>query len=721
MSAPSASLRDNDIKFLQEQQQRAAEALSRTEQERDEAIRVAKDYEDQYKRMQEELDLVLRQVVEVDNSSRGTRQELMHLDETIRVTAEHNRLLRESISCEERGLSEANDSGRQLQAEEQRLIRVVADLEGLEKTSHETIFAMEAETSKLRDDWMRVTAEHEQLAQGILNLQSHTKSELDSIEETLKLERKRNTELLIQQRHNEIAEKKIHADIESLKIRQGEEQRELLKLQAILEGSGADSESIARQKAELISKIDEKRALHTRTKSLISDAELQVNKLRETFETTGRSLRESAGNVYVLADQLRILQITRKRNIEENTEKRKNVDTLEKQIINLNAKLSLETDAHAASVGEQRKQEQLVALLRKKYKQLEEALSLAISNQEKVEREFNDAKDRNITLTTQNTYMSNRIEAIEEEQATIRQEMKKVDSEIASFVLQRTQLETTISSHQDALHVLEADVAKIQADLDYIRREDLLDDTGRIRPLLIESDSDSSGLVDKLRINDFLVKAQREPKHAVPMLIEKIAQLLELIHTAQSQADQYLVDLSRSNTYVTTLRDKNRIVTDDVGTLENFRCQALIQMIINSIMNGGRPNLYLSGLGYGKPELDEFIKILRENPDVASRIEKISLKNNKLSDESIDSLFSIVEACGYLRELDLRDNGFSSSELVDFATKLRQMDGITGASKDDKRILASSGAQIRITVLIEGNKPKRDDLPIENLQNSLNN
>ena len=90
----------------------------------------------------------------------------------------------------------------------------------------------------------------------------------------------------------------------------------------------------------------------------------------------------------------------------------------------------------------------------------------------------------------------------------------KIDNEIASYTFQKAELESSIAGQQDALATLETEIAKIQADLDYIRREDMIDDTGRIRPLLIESDLDSSGLVEKLRINEFLVRAQKDPKNA---------------------------------------------------------------------------------------------------------------------------------------------------------------------------------------------------------------
>lgn len=65
-----------------------------------------------------------------------------------------------------------------------------------------------------------------------------------------------------------------------------------------------------------------------------------------------------------------------------------------------------------------------------------------------------------------------------------------------------------------------------------MKREDVLDETGRQRPILIQSNE--STLLEKLQINEFLYEAQQN-KNPVPSLVEKLAQLLELLHTAQGK------------------------------------------------------------------------------------------------------------------------------------------------------------------------------------------
>ena len=58
---------------------------------------------------------------------------------------------------------------------------------------------------------------------------------------------------------------------------------------------------------------------------------------------------------------------------------------------------------------------------------------------------------------------------------------------------------------------------------------------GRTKPVLIESND--SKLAERLQINEFLYSAQ-QARNPVPMIIEKISHVLELLHTAQTQSDQ---------------------------------------------------------------------------------------------------------------------------------------------------------------------------------------
>merc|ERR1712003_501554 len=110
-----------------------------------------------------------------------------------------------------------------------------------------------------------------------------------------------------------------------------------------------------------------------------------------------------------------------------------------------------------------------------------------------------------------------------------------------------------------------------------IKREDMLDESGRTKPILIESDSK---LIERLQVNEFLFSAQ-QARNPVPMLVEKVSHLLEMLHTAQAQADLYLQDLQRSNTMLTALRQKNMVLYEKVQMCETWKMRALLKIASN--------------------------------------------------------------------------------------------------------------------------------------------
>ena len=134
-----------------------------------------------------------------------------------------------------------------------------------------------------------------------------------------------------------------------------------------------------------------------------------------------------------------------------------------------------------------------------------------------------------------------------------------------------------IESHlRQVLNGLEVEKAALNAELEYIKREDMLDETGRTKPILIESNE--SKLVERLQINEFLFSAQ-QARNPVPMLIEKVSHILELLHTAQGQGDQYLQDLQRSNQMLTAMREKNMILYERTQMCETWKMRALLKIV----------------------------------------------------------------------------------------------------------------------------------------------
>merc|ERR1719162_1450143 len=175
------------------------------------------------------------------------------------------------------------------------------------------------------------------------------------------------------------------------------------------------------------------------------------------------------------------------------------------------------------------------------------------------------------------------------------------------------------------------------AELQYIKREDMLDDTGRTKPILIESESK---LIDRLQVNEFLFSAQ-QTKNPVKMLVEKVSHLLELLHTAQTQSDLYLQDLQRSNSMLTALRGKNMALYEKVQLCETWKLRALLKIVSNAFETRQHVKghvqtphrgeaLYLDGLQYTNKELKEILRLVQsyEKQEV---VREIRLQDNSLT------------------------------------------------------------------------------------------
>merc|ERR1711988_743531 len=235
--------------------------------------------------------------------------------------------------------------------------------------------------------------------------------------------------------------------------------------------------------------------------------------------------------------------------------------------------------------------------------------------------------------------------------------MRRLEEELRQTTAIHTQLAQHAIELQDKANDLDAEKVSLQAELEYIKREDMLDDTGRTKPILIESESK---LIDRLQINEFLFSAQ-QTKSPVKMLVEKVSHLLELLHTAQTQSDLYLQDLQRSNSMLTALRGKNMSLYEKVQLCETWKMRALLKIVSNAFearekVKGHVPAkhrgeaLYLDGLQYTNKELKEIMRLIKsyEKEEI---VKKILLQDNSLARPSIPILCEILGMCPYLGEL----------------------------------------------------------------------
>ena len=260
----------------------------------------------------------------------------------------------------------------------------------------------------------------------------------------------------------------------------------------------------------------------------------------------------------------------------ENGARDKKIFNLEKQVQHIQGKIQVEVEARTLAENERREADAEANLLKKGNKQHEDNIATASKVTQKAERQAQQLTEKAASLQTQNSYLTARVDAAEEEKNGLKAELHGASDRLGDLNKQNAATRDDIRAARERLKTLKSDKSQLQGELDFIKREDVLDESGRQRPLLIQAAE--STLLERLGVNEFLYDAQQQ-RNPVPAMVEKLAQLLELLHTGQSQADQYLADLSKSNSLVSALRQKNMVLFEKAQMFESFKTRALIRYV----------------------------------------------------------------------------------------------------------------------------------------------
>jgi len=246
-------------------------------------------------------------------------------------------------------------------------------------------------------------------------------------------------------------------------------------------------------------------------------------------------------------------------------------------------------------------------------------------------------------------------------------------------------------------------------ELEYIKREDVLDEAGRQRPILIQSSE--SDLLEKLQVNEFLYEAQ-QARNPVPPIIEKVAQLLAMLHEGQQRSDAYLGDLQKSNGLVSALRQRNMALFTRTQMFESFKTRALLRYVMNLVEGDRMTDLHLDGLSFGQREISEMLSLLARY-EALDKVFVISLIDNGLGDDSVNLLLQLMFQLPYLRSLDLRRNCIGPEGIKKIEEQFRAMEGVTGVIRTANQVInIHSGSQLRLAIDISEQVPKEQVQPM---------
>jgi len=717
--AHTENFKSHNIRFLQEQNRQVLSALEKVEEERDDTLQVIKQWEDKQVVAQREYAKLNTQLGQFEDRCNASRMEILKKDEQIRVLSEQNTQLMSLLEQEESRAKAKINEWTDLKNENDRLQSISDEYDRMKAAGDQQMLGANTEILKMQEELRNATNETEQLQSAAKNFAAQAKVDIESLEDTLAQAKQKNVGYLQQIQHNEVNEHRLAETVQGLKdiFEDLTVQKKSLRMQ--LDGDQAQRDKWCKSRAEVTRRLETLEATRTQLRAALDAAEQANTQMQQENQSGAENFRQMGDKVYALMDQLRLNQVDLKKQEQAGKDKQKRIEGLDKQLQSLQGKLSIEVDAKLAAEAEARSAGQMQALLQKKHKKLNEAMTLALRSQEKTEKRQQELTDKGNALTTQNAYLASRVDGQEEDKAALKAEMRKLQDDLRHSTQSHQQLAVQHANLEDEVNVLDGEKAALNAEIEYIKREDMLDDTGRTKPILIESNE--SKLVERLQINEFLYSAQ-QARNPVPMLIEKVSHLLELLHTAQTQSDQYLQDLQRSNNMLTALRQKNMSLYERTQLCETWKMRALLKIVSNEfelrpvpaglhnrVMLGGGNTLYLDGLQYTSKELVELQRLIT-NYNKQESVVKIRLQENSLSDESVEGLIQIISLCPYLNALDLKGNRIGDAGMERLQAHLELIPGVTNVMRDPKTkdLRARSGNQVRLSIVLEDQLPPSD-------------
>lgn len=701
------SFRSHNVRFLQAQNQDATKSLDGLEEERDAALQDVARWEEKRFQMQQEYAQLQHQLASNEEKCQVTAAEIHKRDEQIRLLSDQNRSLLSMLETEEKTAKEKEIGVRTLEVREDQLQQISDQYDRIKETGHTQLTGAYTEISKFQEELRNATNETEQLKEAEYNFSAQAKVDVAALEDKLKDAKNKNVKHLQQIQHNEVHEHRCNEAIARLKETLDEltVQKKGIRMQLDMDTDHRDRWIQSKSEVEQRKETLERTVVALRQS--LNSAEEQNSRMQEENKQGADYFRQLGDSVYKMMDQLRQNQTDLKKAEQIGVDRQKQIIVMEKQSQTLQSDLQLEVDAKLAAESEARNSSQMQALLQKKNRMLEEAYQLALKAQEKVEKRLQELHDKSSALQAQNDYLGSRIDGNEEDKGALRYELRHQEDELRQTSASNSQLNQQYTDFEDQYNDAEAENASLKAELDYIKREDMLDETGRTKPILIESESK---LIERLQINEFLFKTQ-QARNPVPMLVEKVSHILEMLHTAQTQADLYLQDLQRSNTMLTALRQKNMVLYEKVQLCETWKMRALLKIASNAFemrqsikghTANQAQNLYLDGLQYSNKELSELQKVIT-NYGKAESVKEIRLQDNSLDRTAVPSICKLIELCSYLTRLDLRRNKLDDTAMDELSTFIERIPGITAITRDPVTgdIRAKSGPQLRLVVNLE--------------------
>uniref|UniRef100_A0A0G4FI40 Uncharacterized protein n=1 Tax=Chromera velia CCMP2878 TaxID=1169474 RepID=A0A0G4FI40_9ALVE len=639
-STETENFRESEILFLQRQNQQVLRALEEAERERDDAVGITDDLKRALEDRQAEAEEAQDRARHLEKSTKQTMSDFAAKEDHIRMLSEQNRQLLRLLEEEESRHKRTAEQGKLAAEAGANLEKERREAEIMRQREEAAALSLRQELLQEKESGKKSATEVDSLRTTVANLEAQAQVDIEAMDQALQVSKKKNAELLARQQslESQLRRQQEEANRQQQQIHRLEGHRE--ELEAKLQGEALSSSSRDSDILMLKRRAEQGEKQCETLKQALLAAENVTGSLQEETRQNAEKFREMSDKAYSLMDTVRLSQLELKRHETELLSRGKRITQLEAQVSSIQSTIAGEVEVRQAADAAAREAERGKAAAVKRQLVAEE-----------------DLRRRQV-----------QIGVLEEQMMKVNDQMKNLRTE-----------------------------EELSSELAYIRREDLLDENGRMRPLVIEAAN--SDLTDRLKINDFLARAQQH-RNPVPMMVEKIAQLLEMIHDSQEAAETYMQDLAKANQVGSSMRVRNLSLFEKLQRAEEFQTRVHRQLLVNLFEAGLHKELPLSGLELSKKDLEELGKLAAEH-SCSDNVVSIDLRNNGLTDEDAPRICMLLENFAYLKSLKVSQNHLTGGGIRQIEERVRAIPGVTFAQlKADPpmRIEAHSGNQHRLTV-----------------------
>jgi len=539
--------------------------------------------------------------------------------------------------------------------------------------------------------------EREAVLRSMQDFEESKRIEMEELNSSLTATKERNVELQTNLADKENQARKFGKEASELEQALKRQTEELAKLKQMKDGDPAQVDEILREKQAMILKREALTRLNQEYMQAISVADEELLIARKQCMQSENAQKDYETRVSKLGVQKTEAVFQGQSRIKELEKIRSEISRMEDERMQITTRISASEFMLSGTLGKELKeQSRIQRTLESTLQSLHRTITEKLTELREAEQMFQNKTSKLNSVSTQNEFMENEIQALEDQTSEYRKRFAKINLEHNE--LSKSDISREVDERDREIENLRVQLEQINVEMKFLKDHDMVGADGFIKPLIITSKEGEplvNSLVEQLGINDFLTRVQAETdlNSVIVQMVEKISQMLQLIHEADELEQRYMEDSEKAAKIIEKLKTKNRANLAELDHLETFKRMALVQIGLNILQASKGINLFLQGLAYGDNELGDLLN--RLSVDEKQKMTKVNLSNCKLVDFQLVRLVSEFQN---LRELDLRGMP-DLTGILELERHLKtKVEGITGVYRDDKVLIVNSGLQVRLTV-----------------------